>query len=59
MGNWTFGGSTMPSDPDTAIVQVELTRNDDGSVSRTGMDVIPCCVSSKIDAAMVKGAELQ
>ena len=54
MGNWTFGGSTMPSDPDTAIVQVELTRNDDGSVSRTGMDVIPCCVSSKIDAAMVK-----
>ena len=52
MGNWTFGGSTMPSDPDTAIVQVELTRNDDGSVSRTGMDVIPCCVSSKIDAAM-------
>ena len=52
MGNWTFGGSTMPSDPDTAIVQVELTRNDDGSISRTGMDVIPCCVSSKIDAAM-------
>jgi len=52
MGNWTFGGSTMPSDPDTAIVQVELTRSDDGSISRTGMDVIPCCVSSKIDAAM-------
>lgn len=52
MGNWTFGGNTMPKDPDTAIVQVELTRNADGSVSRTGIDVIPCCVSSNIDGAM-------
>ena len=54
MGNWTFGGSTMPSDPDTAIVQVQLTRNADGSISRTGYDVIPCCVSSNIEAAQSK-----
>ena len=54
MGNWTFGGSTMPTDPDTAIVQVELTRGDDGYVYRSGMTVIPCCVSSNIEGAMAK-----
>lgn len=51
MGNWVFGGSTMPSDPDTAIVQVKLRRMEDGSVINDGYTVIPCCVSSKLDAA--------
>lgn len=54
MGNWTFGGNTTPSDPDTAIVQVTLTREEDGSLSRDGYTVIPCCVSSKIDEAQSK-----
>ena len=53
-GNWTFGGSTMPSDPDTALFQVRLKRGGDGYLYRTGLDVIPCCVSSNIEGAMTK-----
>lgn len=51
LGNWVFGGSTRPSDPDTAIVQVTLKRDVDGTVSTDGYDIIPCCVSSKLDKA--------
>ncbi len=47
MGNWSFGGSTAPSDRDTAIVQVKVHRDSDGRVSTEGYDVIPCCVSSR------------
>ena len=50
-GNWVFGGSTMPKDPDTAIFQVKLERAADGSLQRTGLDVIPCCVSSNLEGA--------
>ena len=46
-----FGGSTRPSDPDTAIVQVKLKRDIDGSVTTDGFDVIPCCVSSNLEGA--------
>lgn len=51
LGNWSFGGSTMPKDPDTAIIQVILTRGDDGNLKYSGYDCIPCCVSSNIDGA--------
>ena len=51
MGNWTFGGSTMPKDPDTAIAQVVVKRDLDGTISRDSYSLIPCCVSSKIDEA--------
>ena len=51
LGNWVFGGSTRPSDPDTAIVQVKLKRDIDGSVTRDGFEVIPCCVSSDLEKA--------
>ena len=47
MGNWSFGGSTAPSDRDTAIVQVKLHRSTDGTVKTADYSVIPCCVSSK------------
>ena len=47
MGNWVFGGSTAPSDMDTAIIQVQLRRESDGSVRYTGYSAIPCCVSSR------------
>ncbi|MCR5575752.1 MAG: CapA family protein, partial [Oscillospiraceae bacterium] len=50
-GNWTFGGSTMPKDPDTAIFQVKLERAEDGSLRRVGIEVIPCCVSSNLAGA--------
>ena len=51
LGNWSFGGSTRPSDPDTAIVQVTLKRDVDGTVSTDGFTTIPCCVSSNLDGA--------
>ncbi len=51
LGNWVFGGSTRPSDPDTAIVQIRLKRDIDGSVTRDGFEVIPCCVSSDLEKA--------
>ena len=50
-GNWTFGGSTMPKDPDTAIFQLRLQRGGDGKLAPVGLDIIPCCVSSNIEGA--------
>ena len=50
MGNWSFGGNTNPSDWDTAIVQVTLKRDLDGSVTNDGITVIPCCVSQARDS---------
>ena len=47
MGNWSFGGNTAPSDKDTAIVQITVTRELDGTVHNTHVSVIPCCVSSR------------
>ncbi len=47
MGNWVFGGSTAPTDMDTAIIQVHVKRAGDGTVSTDGYTVIPCCVSSR------------
>ena len=47
MGNWSFGGSTMPTDPDTAIVQITVSRAADGSVSNDDITIIPCGVSSQ------------
>ncbi len=52
--NWSFGGSTMPTDPDTAIFQVILGKDADGYPYRTGLNVIPCCVSSNIEGARTK-----
>jgi hypothetical protein len=46
MGNFIFGGSSFPSDQDTAIVQMKVERSADGTVSIAGYDIIPCCVSS-------------
>lgn len=54
MGNWTFGGNTTPSDPDTALVQVHVKRDVDGTISTDSYDAIPCCVSGNIDGAMNK-----
>ena len=46
MGNFIFGGSSMPTDQDTAIVQLTVQRDGDGTVSIADYTVIPCCVSS-------------
>ncbi len=46
LGNFSFGGNTAPRDMDTAVVQVEFLRNEDGSVSRGETVIIPCRLSS-------------
>ena len=51
MGNFCYGGHLNPDDKDSVIVQAEFTRNaDTGEVRRTGLNVIPCLVSSRTDA---------
>ena len=47
MGNFSSGASSMPSDQDTAIVQVTVLRDASGHVSLGDYTIIPCCVSSK------------
>lgn len=47
MGNWVFGGSTGPTDMDTAIIQVHVKGFSDGSIRNGGYTVVPCCVSSR------------
>lgn len=51
MGNWVFGGSTEPKDPDTAICQAIIKRDVDGTVSYSGYELIPCAITSNIDGA--------
>jgi poly-gamma-glutamate synthesis protein (capsule biosynthesis protein) len=51
MGNWSFGGSTKPTDPYTAIFQLTLRRDPDGSIHNDSYEVIPCCVSSDLEGA--------
>ena len=46
MGNWSFGGNAHPRDMDTAIVQVTVKRDIDGSISTDAHEVIPCRLSS-------------
>ena len=47
MGNWSFGGNTMPTYPETAIVQITVSRAADGSVRNDEITIIPCGVSSQ------------
>lgn len=47
MGEFSFGGSTAPKDRDTAIFQITLIRDPDGTVSVDSWKAIPCCVSSR------------
>lgn len=46
MGNWSFGGSTNPRDPDTAIIQIRVCRRGN-EVSNESLTAIPCSVSSR------------
>lgn len=46
LGNWSFGGNTSPRDRDTAIIQITVKRDVDGSISLEGWNAIPCCLSS-------------
>lgn len=46
LGNFSFGGSVFPQDYDTAVLQQEIIRNEDGSVSLGELTIIPCSISS-------------
>lgn len=45
MGNWSFGGNTDPRDKDTAIARVTVTRDGEGELSVTDVELIPCASS--------------
>ena len=49
MGNWSFGGNTNPSDMDTAIARLTLSRGEDGELAVTGVELIPCSCSSSAE----------
>ena len=46
LGNWSFGGNTVPRDRDTAIAQIKLVLQKDGTYALTGYELIPCSISS-------------
>lgn len=49
MGNFCFGGNRNPTDKDTAVVQVSVELQEDGSALLDEVTAIPCCVSSRSD----------
>ena len=46
MGNFSFGGNRNPGDRDTAIVQQQVLRLEDGTVTLGETIIIPCSMSS-------------
>lgn len=46
LGNCSFGGNHFPRDMDSAIIQVEVLRDDSGMVHLDGMNIIPVSISS-------------
>lgn len=49
LGNFSFGGNGYPRDYDTALLQQEVIRKPDGSISLGELTMIPCSVSSVPD----------
>ncbi|MBQ7229721.1 MAG: CapA family protein [Oscillospiraceae bacterium] len=46
LGNFCYGGSSSPTDKDTAIVQQQFVRQDNGTLAMGQTIIIPCSVSS-------------
>lgn len=47
MGNFCFGGNSCPEDFDTTLLQQEVIRKPDGTVSLGSLTIIPCRISSE------------
>ena len=47
LANFTFGGNRNPVDKDTAIIQQQIIRDEEGNISLGETTVIPCRVSTK------------
>ena len=45
LGNFSFGGNLRPSDLDSAILQLEVIRDVDGTISLGELTTIPVCCS--------------
>lgn len=45
-GNFSFGGNRNPKDKDTAILQQEVLRYEDGTVALGSLTAIPCRIST-------------
>ncbi len=45
LGNFSFGGNNNPADKDTAILQMDIIRELDGTVHLGEVNIIPCFVS--------------
>ncbi len=48
LGNFSFGGNSNPGDKDTAIIQQQIIRDVDGSISLGELSIIPCHVTGTI-----------
>lgn len=46
LGNFSFGGNNYPEDYDSALIQQEVVRAADGSISLGETLVVPVCISS-------------
>ena len=46
LGNFSFGGNHFPRDYDSAVIQQEIIRAADGSISLGGVTIIPVSISS-------------
>ena len=46
LGNFSFGGAALPGDYDTALLQLDVVRDENGKVSLGELTIIPCSISS-------------
>ena len=46
LGNFSFGGNHFPRDMDSALVQLEVIRDENGKISLGGLKIIPLSISS-------------
>ncbi len=46
LGNFSFGGAALPQDYDTALLQLDVIRDENGKVSLGELTVIPCTYRS-------------
>lgn len=46
LGDFCFGGNIYPNDYDTVLLQQEIIREEDGSVTLGELTVVPVCMSS-------------
>ena len=49
LGNFVFGGNTLPGDMDSIIAQVVFERSEDGSLVLKEARALPCSISSKTE----------